>query len=787
MASACLAESALSFFTGRLLSRADLTAVGRAIIDLVRDSSAAAGDPELRQLLWWTAAIVEHEQNWQSPSAGHSVWPSGGRNNLGGSYRRYSLGDGTAATFPEYGERRLLFSGGAGFLSAVKAALLPYYRDRRPVCALLGDGGGEAVQRFLSRLASRSASFRLERFPPGRALERPEGEAAVLVLPRGREMTLLPDDALSRFERIVAAYLIGAEPSETIRGLPNATLCYTSPGSLGYGLEIVVPQRDLHRAMVLRQQRGGAITEEALKFFLFLLGGPGALASFLHEGGETPIAAAEDGAARPPSYVFDTQAQVRQQIRNWRPPLAEAGDPAGRYIQRLAEIVSDHLRRRGRDGAATLRGALQAERTLRAHAGYAALCDVLSSRDSRPAVLAKRVQELEVRQAAYHRLNVLSRKRGFPASETVVFNCGMAGAAAAVEYLALFKKSRRPVLFGRQSYNENEWLVRDYFPPDRIVFFEIDDLPALLDGVRQLQPLAIVLEAVSNSRELAAAPLDRLLEALARRPPGRALYLLADITAAGNSLPLERILAPGLPPNVTLFLAESLQKFYEHGLELSSGGALHILCSRREAAKDIRRSICQVRAVDASGLDPLSAAKLSLLRCAPESLREKARLHARNTRRLAAYVEGLGSPFLQAVCRTGPALCEAPYFWLIPAEHTYVQANLLLSSILERAWAHGVNIQNRDSFYFNNTVLHISRDYYQGLRVASGTESAGQMALIEKVFREALDAAHAISRRGDRARPDSSGSSGPHAAPSAGCASRESRPVRSSQWRNISA
>jgi hypothetical protein len=109
-------------------------------------------------------------------------------------------------------------------------------------------------------------------------------------------------------------------------------------------------------------------------------------------------------------------------------------------------------------------------------------------------------------------------------------------------------------------------------------------------------------------------------------------------------------------------------------------------------------------------------------------------------------VEGLRSPFIQAVCGPGRAgrgdgLWGAPYFWIIPSENTYSRANLLLSCFLAAARKHLVNIQNRDSFFFNNTVLHVSRDYYQGLRVAPGTESDREIRLIEAAFREALAAA----------------------------------------------
>lgn len=269
-------------------------------------------------------------------------------------------------------------------------------------------------------------------------------------------------------------------------------------------------------------------------------------------------------------------------------------------------------------------------------------------------------------------------------------SCGM----AALTTILAFLRADAPVLLGRASYHETKDLVTRRFG-DRAIEVDDADLP---DAISALDPAALFVDSLCNSRGLVVPPLDRILS-LARG------WVVVDNTCLG---PACRPFDSSAPK---LLVWESLLKLAQFGLDRANAG---ILLARGPGVNELdtlrERLGTNVPDTAIGSLPPPDRQRLA---------RRLARLE-RNaailTERLGGFHPGSG-PILQLDVAD-------PEGWIERA--------------LGEARARGVQVVHGTSFGFDHTRVYLTAPGPDSfLRIAPGTEDRLR---IESVA-EALSAA----------------------------------------------
>ena len=291
--------------------------------------------------------------------------------------------------------------------------------------------------------------------------------------------------------------------------------------------------------------------------------------------------------------------------------------------------------------------------------------------------------------SAYERMYVRELV-GAPDVRAFSTSCGM----AALTTILAFLSADGPVLLGRASYHETKDLVLGRFGDCAI---EVDDTD-LPDAISALDPAAVFVDSLCNSRGLVVPPLDRILGS-ARG------WVVVDNTCLGPACRPFDSRAP------KLLVWESLLKLAQFGLDRANAGILLARGPEVDELDTLRERLgTNVPDTAIASLPP------------PERKRLSRRL-ARLERNAAILAERLGGFHPGA----GPILqvdVADPKRWIERA--------------LAEARRRGVQVVHGTSFGFDHTRVYVTAPGPDSfLRIAPGTEDRLRIETVA----ETLDAA----------------------------------------------
>ncbi len=324
---------------------------------------------------------------------------------------------------------------------------------------------------------------------------------------------------------------------------------------------------------------------------------------------------------------------------------------------------------------------------------------------------------------------------------------GMAAFSTAVTTLAAEGRMDGPIMVGRGSYFENKQVLEQFFG-DRLVFFDEMHFDGVLAMVKKIQPVAIVIDSLTNTADIAVPDLRRLLPAIARVVTQPTVLILDNTGMATAYQPFVDM--PRVPSKLTLVVVESLNKYYQLGMDRVTGGVIW-----RTGLAPIgffgSRMHLGTNMPDASVLS-LPTPNRALLD------KRLARLH-RNATLLAtaldAHIKTSHTPFSHVVY---PGLPSHPaYSWSVDRFHgsffilafkpTFSHVRLskkFLGIAIDEARKGGVDIVAGTSFGFSTTriyltALHASKYAKPFLRISVGTETRAEIDALTAIFIRAID------------------------------------------------
>ncbi|MHB9154079.1 MAG: hypothetical protein ACYC5N_00125, partial [Endomicrobiales bacterium] len=411
-------------------------------------------------------------------------------------------------------------------------------------------------------------------------------------------------------------------------------------------------------------------------------------------------------------------------------------------------------------------------RTLLRHATY--LAWVTAVREGRaPALYASLERKLEQR---FNDLVVRPRGRdGELHRSSLLFASGMATIKTVLAFLVREEEgSGAPLkaVVGNSVYYEIENLVQKDIAkqPLEVTRLSEKDTAAITRAVAGGEYRALVLDPVSNSmrspektkdsrggfnrngEDLPVADLKAILARLLERKYEKPFYFIIDTSLFGPTFQLADFLdGADIPDNLHFVLYSSLQKLYQDGLELTSGGVL-TLVSKDEAAH--RRIIERLRENRSFiGTDPTLLGYLSLDTLAPG--KEE---FAGRTRKIMENAQSLAEHMYAEIKRRGagdrvfhPALPSHPGhavwqknrrpgvpFVLLRTEKP-ADSLRLVRLLSKKLLAAGLPLLGRDSYGFSSLTYTF---YYHNtdqmtLRISLPPYSSREMAVLEKIFSEA--------------------------------------------------
>ncbi|HTL46459.1 MAG TPA: HD domain-containing protein, partial [Verrucomicrobiae bacterium] len=373
-------------------------------------------------------------------------------------------------------------------------------------------------------------------------------------------------------------------------------------------------------------------------------------------------------------------------------------------------------------------------------------------------------------------------KTGALPQTTVVTNSAMAGIRTLKDVVQ--RMSGKGMLIGKNAYYETGFLVdAEVTPFPRAERVDERDIAGMIEKVLEGKHDALFLEPLANAiskpseaavlkaqgkekSDFPAFDLQAILREFSNVQFKEPFFLILDVAVFGPAFRLSDYLKDvQLPKNLNLVLVRSSQKLDQQGQEMASLGVLNIISSKGTDQQALLARILQSR--EQGGAYP-SVMQLAYLASLDYNLDEgtaRTRLIHRNTAEVARFVQTLKNkedvkkqgldfelfyPGLEGTVETGGhpdheiavrnyGDMTGPFFLMRlhfpdPGNDTFLPA---LRKALTRR---GIINHQRASFGFN----HISLDAIypnstdQVFRIALGTESPEQIALIKAAFEDVL-------------------------------------------------
>lgn len=151
--------------------------------------------------------------------------------------------------------------------------------------------------------------------------------------------------------------------------------------------------------------------------------------------------------------------------------------------------------------------------------------------------------------------------------QVLLTNSGMAALTTIITMMLREKILTRPVLVGRGSYFQNKELLLKLLPVKAIEFDETD--PVAFEALAQKwQPAAVFVDSLANNPMVTQPNLEKL-DRILKRKCRKKCFLVIDTTCQAFM-----VQAPTESRKVKVIVWESLNKHYQFGLDLTTGGVI---------------------------------------------------------------------------------------------------------------------------------------------------------------------------------------------------------------------
>ena len=340
--------------------------------------------------------------------------------------------------------------------------------------------------------------------------------------------------------------------------------------------------------------------------------------------------------------------------------------------------------------------------------------------------------------------------------DSLLFQSAMSAYIGITQFLKSLGSPR--ILVGNNAYYEiNQSLV--YYGPSLVKRIDEYNLDQVVADISSGQYSAYLMDPIANAMpdqrrpgNKASFPAFNIREMMVRLTGltyDKPFYLVMDTSVLGPTFDFSRYTA-GLiiPPNLHFIQVNSLQKFYEEGQELSTGGAITVTSAGGK--EDMMSQLRAIRAQTGGRLSTRQLQLLSTLGFNKDIARERTERIHRNALDLARFLEEEISKYPEeSIKLVFPGIQSHPDYEIGKRNFNFfgpfvflsvgsVEQNERFDDILRQKMAEkGAISYLKNSFGFAHFA---SFSYFAGqiYRYCAGEEDEKQMALIKESFREAL-------------------------------------------------
>ncbi|MGH2787753.1 MAG: PLP-dependent transferase [Actinomycetota bacterium] len=332
------------------------------------------------------------------------------------------------------------------------------------------------------------------------------------------------------------------------------------------------------------------------------------------------------------------------------------------------------------------------------------------------------------------------------AVRALMTSCGMSAFTTILHFLSVTLDQRSPIVAARGMYHECRGLLADGALGSRVCWVDETDTIEMLEACRRLQPGALFLDSMCNSKGLPVPDTQALMLELATIAK-RDVFVVIDNTCA--SLFCQPLRLAALNPNVRPVLFESLTKYAQFGLDRVAAGM--IVAPQEEAASldGVREHLGTNIADVCAAIVPVPNRSLLIRRL---------RRIERNAHALAQHLSRRGEGTTPVTGTTYPGLEShgghsaarrlgffGGFFAMeFRGECDCIAAHgRLVSRLIYEARRRRVNLGAGAGFGFNVTrVYRTATETGVGpfVRVAAGTEDMIEVERLKEVFASAIGA-----------------------------------------------
>jgi len=255
-------------------------------------------------------------------------------------------------------------------------------------------------------------------------------------------------------------------------------------------------------------------------------------------------------------------------------------------------------------------------------------------------------------EAIYNDFNspIFDRKGQALPQGSLLFSSSM-GAVYALLHFLTAENDERGILVGNNSYFENDTLIEEFQAEGTLHFKSFAEGSRIIDKqIASGQYRAMFFDPIANQVKLGdegfeskkdvpvvrlKTILNRLLSQRFRKP----FYFAIDTTAFGPTFQISDFIKSPLPANLHIILFGSLQKLYQHGLELTTGGGVTVISSNATKNSRIIEKLKKARDFIGMGLSLLSYIALDILWKKPEEIAKRIEGISRNAEEIARFLE----------------------------------------------------------------------------------------------------------------------------------------------------
>lgn len=317
-------------------------------------------------------------------------------------------------------------------------------------------------------------------------------------------------------------------------------------------------------------------------------------------------------------------------------------------------------------------------------------------------------------------------------TEAYVTSSGMAALTTVIMMLHRQHGTRHTIMVGKHSYFQNLEALSGSF--ERVVFFDESDVMLWQQTYREEKPLAVFVDSLCNESELHSPDVLAISE-LMKKISETKCYLVVDNSMLGPVFPFNKLLK-SQSKNLNIVVWESLNKYYQYGLDRVTGGVLW--GSRRLSAKMFRARINAGTIMPDWAVAMLPTPNMRVMKEYLLKIEENSALMQQKLRELvnSNRVEIIRRAITKYEFNGAQIVVE------FVKKPSYEQIQKMIRKIIVRARREGVELVAGSSFGMPNTRVYLTArqtEYAQMfLRISVGMEEVGDIEKIAKVIGNSL-------------------------------------------------